>query len=370
MAMSNEFTWADIVRSQRSEKAAAYQKYMTGVRSVIEKNGPEVQRANADLAALNAYRSKDVMPGTVHNNSTMSNMSVQYANEEYIGEQLMPVLQVAKKSDIFYKYGQRDRLAYPDDSLGQRGEVADISESRSTDTYACVTRGLSNGVDAETLENQDAPLNELLDINESVSEARAFKVEQRISTVMTTVGSYASGNTSAIAAGSRWDTAGGGNPAKNIMDALAAIWTGRGPSDLVMWSSLDVYNVLARHPQILELFKYTKNGFATPDMIAGFFGVSKYLVGKARSDTANVGAAASYSRLWGTDNFGITRVARRASIRNAVFGYSFQHGSVESTQWFDQRPGKRGFYYAKQAWSHDYKVVANDTAYYFRTVIG
>lgn len=363
----SELTWKQIVAAQRSEKAANYQRYMEEVHGVINVGGPEVRKANDALVRL-----KDVGPSTVHNNSTLSNMSVQYANEEYIGEQLMPILVVGKKSDIFYKYGQRDRLAYPDDSLGARGETAEIQESRSTDTYACVTRGLSNGVDAETLENQDAPLNELLDVNESVAEGRAFKTEQRIATALTTSGNYATANTSAISAGSRWDTTSGGNPIKNIQDALAAIWTGRGPSELVAWCSLDVFNVMSRHPQILDLFKYggTAPGLATPNMIAGFFGISRLLVGKARSDTANSGQTVSYSRLWGSDYFGITRVAKRASVRNASFGYTFQHGSVESQQWFDPRLGKRGFYYAKQAWAHDYKVVANDCAYLFRTVIG
>jgi hypothetical protein len=363
--MGTELSWLDIVNSQRSEKAASYLKQRNAAFEVIRKGGPAVERANAEYARL-----KDIQPGTVHQNATMSNLSVQYANEEYIGEQLMPVLQVAKKSDIFYKYGQRDRLAYPDDALGARGESAEIQESRSTDTYACLTRGLMNGVDAETLENQDTPLNELLDMNESVSEARAFKTEQRIATALTATGSYAAANTSAIAAGSRWDTASGGNPAKNIQDALAAIWSGRGPSEIVMWSSLDVFNVLSRHPQVLDLFKYSgTTGFATPNMIANFFGCSRYLVGKARNDTANSGQTVSYSRLWGSDFFGLTRVAKRASVRNASFGYVFQHGTVESQQWFDQRLGKRGFYYARQAWSHDYKIIANDTAYLYRTVI-
>lgn len=362
-----ELTWNDIVRGQRSEKAARYERYRAAVQDALRKRGKGWREANAAL-----MRVKDVGPGTVHDNATMSNLSVQYANEEYIGDQLMPILPVDKKSNIFFKYGQRDRIAYPDDTLGPRGETAELQESRTTDNYACITRGFSNGVDAETLENQDTPLDELVDVNDSVSEARAFKVEQRISTALTTVGSYAAANTSAIGAGSRWDTAGGGNPIKNIQDALAAIWTGRGPSVLVMWSSLDVYNVLSRHPAILDLFKYTGTapGLATPSMIAGFFGISKYLVGKARSDTANIGQTVSLSRLWGSDNFGIVRVALRASIRNASFGYVFQHGTVESQQWYDPRFGKRGFWYAKQAWAHDYKVVANDTAYYYRTCIG
>jgi hypothetical protein len=362
-----DLSWKKIVEAQRSEKAAEYEGYMGALRDVLRSNSAEVQLANANFARL-----KDIQPGTVHQNSTLSNISVQYANEEYIGEQLMPVAVVGKKSDVFYTYNKRDRLGAPDDALGPRGEAAEIADSRSTDSYACVTRGLQNYVDGETLENQDAPLNELLDLTEALSEARAFKREQRIATVMCASGSYDSANTSAIAAGSRWDTAGGGNPIKNIQDAMATIWSGRGPSDLVAWCSLDVYNVLSRHPQVCDLFKYggSSPGLASPSMIAGFLGLSKLIIGKARQDVANSGITASYTRMWGTDNFGIARVAKRPSLRNACFGYTIQHGQVESSQWFDQRLGKRGGYFAKVAYAEDFKIVANDTAYLYRTVIG
>lgn len=365
----SEFTgsWEEVVSMQRSRRASSYERYIRAIGAAVRAGGSSVKAANASFARL-----KDVQPGTVHNNATLANVSVQYANESYIGEELLPIVTVGKKSDIYYIYDRRGRLAYPDDALGPRGEANEVSESRSTDTYACVTRGLQNYVDAETLENQDAPLNEMIDLTENLAEARAFKHEQRSATVLTTSGNYLAANTSAIAAGSRWDTASGGNPIKNIQDALSVIKIGRGPSDLVMWSSWDTFNVLSRHPQILDLFKYsgTAVGLATPNMIAGFFGISKYLVGKATQDTANAGQTLNETRMWGTDYLGITRVARRPGIRTASFGYTFRHGSIESQQWFDQRLGKRGGYFAKIAYSEDFKVIANNCAYLYRTVIG
>jgi len=364
----SDLSYADIVKSQRSEKSISYERFMGAVKGALFSADPsEIAAVKRDNDAL--LRLKDVGPTTVHQNATLSTISVQYANEEYIGEQLLPVAPVGKKSDVFYKYDKRSRIAYPDDTLGARGQANEVSDGRSTDSYACAARGFENYVDGETIENQDAPLNEMVDLVEAINEGIAFKREQRIATVMTTAGNYGS-NTSAVAAGSRWDTAGGGNPIKDIQSAMKEIWQGRGPSDLVGFTDYDTFLVLSRHPAILDLFKYggMTPGLASAQMIASFFGMSKLLVGKARQDTANEGQSASYSRIW-TKCFGIARVARRPSIRTASFGYTFRHGAPYTIQWFDPRAGKKGGFYAKVTVSEDYKVVANDTAFLLTTPI-
>lgn len=358
----------DLVRARRSPQGLRYEKYMDSLKATLEsldqKDVETVRRANDGFLKL-----KDVTPGTVHQNATLSTVSIQYANEEYIGEQLMPIAPVGKKSDVYYIYDKRSRLAYPDDALGPRGQANEVSDGRGTASYACVPRGFENYVDGETLENQDAPLNEMVDLVEAINEGLAFQREKRIADVLTTGANFGS-NTTAIAAGSRWDTAGGGNPIKDIQSAVKEIWSGRGPSDLVAYSDYDTYLTLSRHPAILDLFKYggMSPGLASAEMIAKFFGLSKYLVGKSRQDTANPGQSASYSRIWGKC-FGIVRVARRPSIRTASFGYTFRHGQPTTMQWFDPRRGKIGGYFAKVTVSEDHKVVASDTGFLLTTPI-
>ena len=346
----------------RSEK---YNQYVRTVDEARFSGDPRIKHAwsSANLAL------KDIAPGVVHQNATLSNMSVQYANEMYIGEDLMPVLQVAKQSDVYYSYGQSDRLQYPDDEMGSRGQANEIQESRSTSTYVCRPYGFSNFVSRMTLTNEDAPLDEMLDLVEAISEGLAFKREQRIANVLTTAGNYGA-NTAAIAAANRWDTVTGGDPIQDIQNATAAIWQGRGPSDLIGFCSLDVYQVLSRHPAILDLFKYNGSspGLATPDMIARFFDIDRLLVGKARQDTATEGQAAAYSRIW-SDVFGVVRVARRASVRNAVFGYTFRHGAIQTAVDYDSLKGHGGGYTAQVSVSETHQVVASPTGYLITTCI-
>lgn len=345
-----------------------YKTFVSNLKALSYSADPKhkalVKAANEELCRL-----RHLSPGAVHNNSTLANVSIQYANEDFIGEQLMPPVTVAKLSDIYYIYDKRNRLAYPDDSMGARSSANEVIESRSTATYSCVPRALKNYVDALTVANQDAPLNEMIDLVQAVAEGIAFKREQRIATILTT-GSNFSGNTAAIGAANRWDTAGGGNPIKDIQDAIAAMWNGRGPGRKIAYCSLAVWNVLSRHPAILDLFKYNGSspGLATPNMVATFMGLDGLLVGKAWNDTANDGQTAVYARMW-TDVFGIVRVATNPGIRNASFGYTFRNGQVMTDEWYDQSLGTQGGWFGRVSTHEDHKVVAPDTGYLLTTVI-
>lgn len=345
-------------------KVARYEEHMDKVKTLLHSPNSRVQaelaRANKALIDL---RSKDIAPATVHNNATLANMSVQYANEAYIGEQLMPEIRTAKQTGIYFLYGQSDRMQYPDDELGPRSRANEIQETRTTLTYACVPYGYENFVSAMTLANQDAPLDEMVDLQEAILEGLAFRRELRIATILTTAGNYGA-NTVAIPAANAWNSATGGDPIGELKTGAAAVWMGRGPSDLDFFSSLNVFNFLCRHPAILDLFKYNGSspGLATPDMIARWFDASRYLVGKARQDATNEATAATYTRVWG-DVFGMVRVARRASIRNASFGYTFRHGTPISLQWFDERVGHGGGYTAKVSVSEQHAVVSAPCGY-------
>lgn len=348
-------------------RGMAYASFRAQVNAVLKSHNPEdvleIQTANAELMYV-----KDVQPGAVHNDATLTSLSVQYANDVYIGELLMPVIDVTKRSDQYAVYDQRNRFAYPDDALGPRGEANEINEGRSFETYFCKGYGYENFVSGETIAQQDAPLNELVDLTEAVAEGLMFRREKRIAAVLTTAGNYG-GNTAAIGAAARWDTTAGGDPIADIQTATAALFTGKGPSRIVGFTSLDVWNVLSRHPAILDLFKFNGSspGLATPDMIATFLGMDELLVGRAREDTSNEAASATFARIWG-DSFGIIRVLDRPSIRNAAFGVTFRNG-MNAIQWFDQRVGVKGGWYAKVAAEEDHKITAAPTGYLITTPI-
>lgn len=345
----------------------SYADFLARVKSNIVSRDPKIlaARKDADRAVLNM---KALTPGAVHNDGTLSNISIQYQNEEFIGTKLMPVVTVDRLSNKYFIYSKRDRLAAPDDSVGIRSMPNEVSENRTTDNYSCQPYALIDFVDQATVDNADSPLNEMVDLVDSVNDAIAYREEKRIATKLTTAGNFPS-QTTALSGSNQWD-AGGSNPVKDIQNCTANLWTGKGKTKIVAYSSLEVYNVLARHPAILDLFKYggSTPGLATAQMIANYFGIDEYLIGAGREDTANEGQTASYGRIWGKV-FGVVRVATSPGPRTAAFGYTFRHGQKTTMQWFDPAPGVKGGYYAKVGLEEDHKIVASDTGFLITTAI-
>jgi hypothetical protein len=358
------YTADDIRREQRSEEGLAYEKLMKSAYALRSKDRDLYKRMNDELMQL-----KGVSSGSVHSNSFLSNMSVQYKNDDYIGERLVGLVPVAKRSDAFATYPKRERLAYPDDELGSRSHANELSETRSSSNYSVLDYGYQNFVSQETLDNQDPIFDEMMDLVEAINEGIAFRREARVATLLTTTSNFASGNYATLSGSDQWDSASGGNPVEDIQTAIAATWEGRGASDLVGYCSLNVFNVLSRHPMILDMLKYQRSGLAKRTEIAEMFGLTDLLVGAARKDTANIGQTASYSRIWGLD-FGIVRVARRATKRSAHFASIFRmNGDPVTTEWFEPRVGKSGGHYAKVGVSEDLKVVASDAGYLYKSVV-
>ena len=356
----------------RTERGIEYQRYMRSLKDIFSGRDvdPEleadIREANAEILAV-----KDLTPGQVHVNEVLRTMSVMYANDEYIGTRLMPVIFTGGKlSGTYYTYNKRDRFAAPDDDMTARTDANEVSQGRSTATYSLTPRALKEFLDQLTIQNQDAPLNELMDLQENVLELLELKREQRLAAILGAAGSYGA-NTVALAAGDRWDTASGGDPGGVVDAAKAALWSGRGTGRTVAFCSLSVHNKLKRNPNILDQFKYAgeKPGFATRDMLREYFEVDEYLVGRARQDTANEGQTASYSRIW-PDVLGIVRVAERASLRNAAFGYTVQDQPTQADMWWELPKGTKGGYCERVSRCDQELVVAADTGYLITTPIG
>jgi hypothetical protein len=369
----------EVVRQQRTPEGRAYDAYIKAIQTLGNRLGQPSSGEQLDAELVDLKREneailaiKDIRPGDVHVSQVLQTLSVMFANDEFIGNRLMPVVfNSGKLSGTFYKYEKRNSLGYPDDSMADRTTPAELNQSRTKATFSLTIRSLREFLDQYVIQNQDAPLNELVDLTANVLNGMAFNREVRHAAVLCTAGNFGA-NTVAVAAGDRWDTAGGGDPGAVIDTAKAAVWSGRGPGRWAGYMSLNVFNVLKRHPRILDTFKYGV-GAAGPSqaslqMLAEYFDLDEILVGRARKDTANEGQTASYSRIW-SDVFGIARVVA-PSPRNAGFGFTFQDAPTQSDLSYELMDGAKGGYYARSTHADNELVVASECGYLVTTPIG
>lgn len=349
--------------SLRRSRDPADQKAWREIRDAVVRDGSRSLSAREveKMLAERGLMERAVTPSSVHSNTFMSNFSVAYANEMFIADELLPMLPVNKLSDEYAIYRKRDNLAVPDDAMKARSSANEVFDNRSSASYACEARGLKKGLEKKTIDNQDEVFDEMMDLSEQVAHLMALAREKRAMTVLTTSGNYAS--TTAIGAGSEWDSVGGGDPVKTIRTARHALWSGNGPGRVVGFCPIGVYLALGTHPSILDLTKYTSAGIVPRQVLASVFELDDLLIAKAWEDTANEGQTASYSRIVSTDVFGIVRVAA-PSKRNAGFGFNFRFkGEVNNLTWYEEKEGTRGVYYNQQTCDEVYKVTASDTGH-------
>jgi hypothetical protein len=340
---------------------------------------PAEKRERA-IAAINAkneqlLRLREVSSNDVQDDKFLTSFSVQYSNPEYIGLQLLPRASVPNISGLYAKYDESARMGVVDDSVTGRDGANEIDDGkRAKLPYVCEAHALKNVLDWVTMENQVAPLNEMLDLSLALNEQMALNREYRHATTMTTSGNYNSANVISIAAANRFNSAGGGDPIGVMQDMNSRLWMGRGPGYTLGWFSLEVYNVLAKHPQILDIVKYTVGGLVKPQALAEYFGWDGILVGRARYRTSNRGQTDVYSRFWG-NNMGVARVAVTPSIRNASFGYTatWRQGNGPMGDrvrlWWDNEPFTDGGYVAQSANHEQNLIVANKAAVLVTTPI-
>ena len=126
------------VSSLRGDGMTPGQRYQARVQTfadALNSNDPYIveQRAASNAAFLRTIRNESPGPSDVHTDAATSELSTQYANDEFIGEMLMPPVLVPKKTNEFFTYGKSDRLQQPaDDRIADQGPTPEVVETRST----------------------------------------------------------------------------------------------------------------------------------------------------------------------------------------------------------------------------------------------
>jgi hypothetical protein len=361
----------------RTERGLSYDKFVRTLLCEIEhpstkELAEDLQRTNEMLRTLagRGQRSKELTPGDVQTAQVLQDLSIMYANDEYIGTRTMPLVGTAPGvlSVEYWAYDKENKFSAPSDIVGTRGKVNEVSEDVTKTSTSLQRRALAEFVDAWTQSAMDNPVQQMVSPMLNVLDALAFNQELRIAAIVGATASFGS-NTSAIAAADRWDSTTGGDPLGDIQPALAAMWIGNGPGKNIGVTSLSVYNCLVKHPTILDSFKYTQGGRVTREQLAAYFELDDLLVGKARKNTANQAAASgTYSRVW-PDRFSIVRVAAVPGTRNASFGVTLAD-PIQQSQWYVEGDGGRGGYMVQASFADKSVVLAADCGYCLDTPIG
>lgn len=308
-------------------------------------------------------------PASLHTDSRLSNLSVQYRNEDMIWRNLMPIIRVGKRSDVFTVYNKDDSYRRTNDDLGPKSNANEVDWGSSTDNYSVKDHGLGDWVAQETIDNADRPIGPLVDTNDFLNNNLDINQEKRVSDLVFNAATYPTGNKVTLSGTGQW----GGTSDDPIGDIQTAIETCFMRANTLVFG-IDTWLVLRKLPEILDAvksstrFQGSPGGLATPAEVSGLFEVPNILIGRGRYITSNPGQTDVYTRLWGKHAAAL-HVRSLPGIKTITFGGTFVETDRQTLRDFDVKKGVKGAHYVKVAWNSDEKVIASDLGYMIENAV-
>lgn len=282
------------------------------------------------------------MPGPLasdlHIDQLLTNLSIGYTNPAYIADQIFPIVNVMKQSDIVPQYDQSHwfrngaRLRAPRTPSEGGGWTVD-----TTMTYFCPRYSFRSEIGDEDRDNTDAPFNLDREAVEFVTDKMQMAREVAFATDFFTTGVWTdkTGGSDFTA----WSNYAGSSPLVDLTtyrdDVESRI--GREPNKMVMGKQ--VWNQLKWHPDLIDTVKYTQRGQMSVDLFAALAEFESVLIGRSIQATSVEGtaeASVSYSRIWGKNAL-LVYVPANPSLMTPAAGYTFVWARVAAALQYIKR---------------------------------
>lgn len=304
----------------------------------------------------------------LHVDAVLTDLSIKYRNEAMIWRDVLPIIKVNKRSDLFTVYNKADSYRLEDDALGPRSDPNEVDWGMGTDNYSVKDHGFGEWLAQADIDNADNPLQPEVDTNEFLNMLLDVAQEKRVVDKVFAAGSYPSGNKVQLST-YQWGKA-SDDPIGDLLKAIEGCFVRA--NTVVMGAA--VWQVFRALPEVLDAVKGatrqqgTPGGLATVAEMKGLFEVENWLVGRARYTTSKKGQTPTFARLWGK-HCAALYVEKNPGLRTVTFGGSFCETLRSTWRGFDGKKGIKGAHYFKTAWNSDEKIVASDLGYFIEDAI-
>ena len=306
-------------------------------------------------------------PRDVHIDVPLSNIAVQaFSTGDFVGPRLFPTVPVGKQSGNYYTITKNTWLRTPQSTLrAPKTAPRRVEFDVSSDQYFAHNYALAGENAFEVLASADAPLMLRARTTRKVVEDLMRDMEQRIANKVTSITNIGSGVS--LAGANKWSDYVSSDPVADVSTGHAFIRNNTGVVANTMLIDFDSYQIVRRHPVLLDMFKYTQGGLLNDAELKEVFRVGTLLVPTAIRNAALEGGTASIVNIWG-NNALLCYVGPAGGMETVTFGLGFQWRDPElpapfvASVYNDPDPGKKTEitevgYYA------DEKIVAAQLAY-------
>jgi len=293
-----------------------------------------------------------------HIDVLLSNISIKYRPQGYIGMQVFPELPVKKDSDLFRVYDRDFRMPETQRANGAISNEADFFYS--TSTYALKKHSQKGYVTDDDADNYD------------ISDLRADKTEHLTDIILRRMeldvaSLFTSTNWSqnmSLSAAQQFDGTTTANPIP-IFDTAA--------TTVLQQSGFAVnYGIMTRttfikcknNAQVLDRTKYTSKEM-TPAILSGLLDLPELLIANGVYDTAAPGVSSNITEIWG-DNCFVGFKPSRPSPLVPSSGYVFRKNIPMTKRW---RVEERDAEAIEVNQKYDVRVVASLSGFLMKDVL-
>jgi len=260
--------------------------------------------------------------GNVHIDNVLTQISVAWPNNGLVGENLFPMVPVAKQSDKYYVFGREGWLV-ENDLRAPGTEANEITGlALSTDTYYAQEHSLQLPVTDEERWNADSPLAPDRDATDLVTSKIWLGREKAMKDLATTAANYSSSNTTTLSGTAQWNDYVNSDPISNLRTGKAAIHAKIFTEPNVGIIPYQVMTVLEDHPDFIERIKYSERGIVSSDLIGAVIGLPKIVIPGVGIASTNLGQPIAVGYLWGKDVI-MAWVPPRPGLKIPAFAYEF-----------------------------------------------
>ena len=296
-------------------------------------------------------------------NEFLSDFSVGYSNDEYIGSRITAEKSVVKDSGTFPTYNRGNTLQRINDLQGLTTVANEMTIGTGTDTYQLTDRSQAAWLAQKTINNAPSQVDAEMEVVSALMDALLREAEIRDSQLFFNTATYAAANVETLTGTARWNAADG----TIVEDIRKAIDTPYKKANKLVFGK-DVYRIVSSLPAITALTKnigQKADPFLTAQAFAAAFEVEEVLIGRGRYyDTDGT----TILNMWG-NGFLAAYVAPAAGKKTETLSVKFVQNKLKVVTDFDVKRGSDGSHYYKVDLNDDTKIISDDLGYYIETPV-
>jgi hypothetical protein len=259
----------------------------------------------------------------LHVDEALTQISIAYRNQAFVAEEVLPVVPVMKKNDVFFKFSKQHFRAYKDAyAAGQRAQQIEV-DLDARGFYMADGHALEDSITDDEREQADPGAQ--LEVEKTEKLTNIIALVEEINFFNNVVNTTVITQNQTLSGTSQWSDYVNSDPVAEVLKErrLVQQQIGEFPNTLLL--SQPVLDTLANHPRILDRVKYTANGARNQldeQDLARVFKVERVLVSAALYQTSNEGEADNLGYIMGKNALLFYRPPR-PGIRVPTFGYTF-----------------------------------------------